>query len=64
MQFQHYGVTRIGRDKKFRDDMLKDFAKKGYDAVVDLEDSSSGFEYPVILIKSEDVTKRIRREKW
>lgn len=48
-----------------RSDIYKYYVKKGYDAIVDAEDYSGGFEYPVILLNPENsvTVKSVRRLK-
>ena len=47
-------------DSHINDDIINDFKKKGYDAMVDAEDWSGGFDYPLIIFDSDKKLKRVK----
>lgn len=47
-------------DSHINDDIIKDFKKKGYDAMIDAEDWSGGFDYPLIIFDSDKKLKRVK----
>lgn len=47
------------------DDIIKEYADKKYDAIVDVEDWVSGFAtYPIILLNPEESIELEREDKW
>lgn len=60
------GINKIlYSNEKINSDICKYYARKGYDAIVDAEDYTGGFEYPIILLKPEKSVrvKSVRRLK-
>lgn len=42
---------------KISDEVFKEYEKKGYDAIEDVEDRIGGLEYPVILLNPKNSVK-------
>lgn len=42
---------------KISDEVFKEYEKKGYDAIEDIEDRIGGFEYPIILLNPKNSVK-------
>lgn len=51
------------KDQKISDKMFKDFSKRGYDAILDIEDGQY-FDYPVILLNPKESVKKTNSYKW
>ena len=51
-------LKQLSKNPKMHEDLLNDFKKAGMDAIVDLEDRNSGYDYPVIILNPKDSTKR------
>lgn len=53
----------IGYDTEASKEIQKEYKDKGYDAIVDYEDWSGGFQYPLILLNPKGSIKQKSKEK-